>query len=236
MKMYRLRREGRAFGNPLERDALLKVLRVKLENAGGAYRLKRPDAESFGPVKSRFRIMNTLRWNLPRATPGDTYRVMTRADQATRGPIFSVNVLDVPDPRPIVDGPGTDAIDRIYAATHAFCNDKGWRVTDMGICANKPGQHSKCNAWDGGVIVDTDGKPLSADEIHRRIQVVADYLKSEGEKHLGTGGREGLPVLGVIVMSKFWSRESGGWHPYDGTPHVSHWHVSGFPSLYPGWL
>jgi hypothetical protein len=110
-------------------------------------------------------------------------------------------------------------------------------VQELGICVNKPGEHGHCNAWDGGVSYE-NGKLLPADEIHRRIQVVAEFLKQEGIKHRETGGGEGLPVLGVIVMQKFWRRSDNDneWHVYEGVAHVSHWHVSGFPGFVPGWI
>jgi hypothetical protein len=144
------------------------------------------------------------------------------------GPDYAVRKFVRNETPPVPDGVGTAAIDKIHAAVIAFCLNKGWKVTELGICVNKPGEHGHCNAWDGGVIYE-GGSMLPADEIHRRNIAVATFIRDEG-----LAGN--LPVNGVIVMSQYWEQGMGKtWRPYSGTPHVSHWHVSGWPS-YTGWV
>ena len=225
---YSLRRKGKAFGTPVSLTAALQEMRERLKLAGGPYSIKRP-GQPYGPLKNRLSVMTTLAWNLPKAQPEDVWRVKARA--GTSDPVvFSVRAVEVADPIP--DTAGTPAIDQIHAATVAFCLARGWNVTELGICANKEGQHNKCNAWDA------NAGGFTSDEIHRRLLTVGNFLKDEGTKHLNSGGKEGLPVLGVIVMEQFWKREEStrGWQTYTGTAHVSHWHVSGFPSMWPGWI
>jgi hypothetical protein len=136
----------------------------------------------------------------------------------------------------VSDTPGTRGVDVIHSAVKEFCENKGWRMAELGICVNKPGEHGYCNAWDGGCIRDNDGRVLSSGTIHFRIQEVATFIRNEGVKHASSQGRYGLPVNGVIVMSKYWERGMGQtWRWYNGTPHVTHWHVSAHPSQ-TGWI
>ena len=122
---------------------------------------------------------------------------------------------------------GTPGIDLIYAAVMDEFDDE-FDIINLGICADKPGQHHECNAWDIGVR-----KPKSADAIHASILKIAGWLKNnvfEGKK---------LPILGIIVMTQWCERGSNsmsGWNPYHGIPHVSHVHTSASPSKAPGWI
>jgi hypothetical protein len=134
------------------------------------------------------------------------------------------------DAMPIPDTDGTRGIDRIYGAVHAKFEDR-WTVRDMGICVAKPGEHGHCNAWDGGTNTN-----IPAEETHRRILIMAKFIRAEGIAHQESGGTDGLPVNGVIVMDKYWERGMGQvWRPYDGIAHVSHFHVSAHPSI-TGWI
>lgn len=229
--LYSVRRKGHAYAEPVPLREVLKDVRARLQLAGGPYRLRRPGVQEYGPQKMLFRIMTTLAWNLPKSAPGQVWRVMARAD-SDKDVITAIRVHEAEEQPVYPNGPGTDAIDQIHGATVAFVESKGWRVQELGICVNKPGEHGHCNAWDGGAGGDT------SEEIHRRILAVGEFLKAEGIKHRDTGGKEGLPVLGVIVMYQFWRRSDGDriWHDYDGVGHVSHWHVSGYPGFVPGWI
>lgn len=126
------------------------------------------------------------------------------------------------------DTPGTPGIDLIWAFVMAEFDDK-YGIVNLGICANKPGQHGKCNAWDPGV-----SKPGSADAIHMAVRDIARGIRANSNQ-LGAE----LPVNGIIVMYEWCERSGGGmteWFAYHGTPHVSHAHVSAWPSLVPGWI
>jgi len=124
---------------------------------------------------------------------------------------------------------GTPAIDLIWAAVFAEFNVK-YGIVNLGICADKPGEHSLCNAWDIGVT-----KPQSAEAIHEAILDIANWLRNKMIQDMQSEPG-GLPVNGVIVMEQFCSRDNTSWHYYDGTPHVSHVHVSGWPNPLPGWV
>ena len=233
---YSVRRKSKMFSKPMPLKEALQWMREKARKAGPPWQLKRP-GEPYGRDKRLYQIMTTLAWRLPRSTPGQVWRIKARADTPD-AVVFAVRAMELEEKPVYPNGPGTDAIDEIHGATMAFCQSKGWRVNELGICVNKPGQHKYCNAWDGGCSFDNQGHLLPSDEIHRRILAVGEFLKSEGIKYRITGGKEGLPVLGVIVMDKFWeaSKNDSIWHPYSGVAHVSHWHVSGIPSRYPGWI
>lgn len=169
---------------------------------------------------------------------GELFRSQPKLDRVVvvsdRGPKWAVKRVPVPVER-APDGPGTRGIDIIHAATLEECKRRGWRVTELGICVNKPGEHGHCNAWDGGCLRDGNGRMLSADTIHFRIQSIAEWLMTQGKLYQATSGDRGLPVNGVIVMSKYWERGNSGWSFYPGTPHVTHWHVSAYPSI-TGWV
>lgn len=162
--------------------------------------------------------------------PNGPERVIIRTDI---GADFAVRRFEVHEHVPVPDGPGTPQVDQIHAAVLAYCAERDWNVTELGICVDKPGEHGYCNAWDGGVIYE-GGQLLPSDEIHRRIVNVATFIRGEGIKN--QNGNGGLPVNGVIVMSQYWERGMGEtWNHYSGTPHVTHWHVSGWPSR-TGWV
>lgn len=146
----------------------------------------------------------------------------------SRGPVQAIRQATV-SLVPHINTPGTGEIDEIYSALHAEFGDQ-WLVRDMGICVDKDGEHGHCNAYDAGTNMN-----IPAEETWRRIQVMADFLRREGIKHALSRGRYGLPVYGIIVMDKFWRRGMSGWARYDGMKHVSHLHVSGYPSR-TGWI
>jgi hypothetical protein len=138
--------------------------------------------------------------------------------------VFNVEV----GPKP-AQTDGTPAIDMIWAAVFQQFNVK-YGIVNLGICADKPGEHSRCNAWDVGV-----SKPQTAEAIHSAILDIANWLRAKMLEAMGDGA-QGLPVGGIIVMEQWCSRESTNWSHYTGEPHVSHVHVSGFPELVPGWI
>lgn len=139
---------------------------------------------------------------------------------------FLVKEVPEPDWSPIPT-PGTAPIDKIYGYVHG----KYPNVRDMGICVNKPGEHGHCNAWDGGAPI----AGWSSNQIHAFIETIAEDLKRQGQLHDQTHGAEGLPVNGVIVMERYWETGNSTWRPYTGVAHVSHFHVSGKPSI-TGWV
>jgi hypothetical protein len=138
--------------------------------------------------------------------------------------VFNVDVGAKP-----ADTEGVDSIDLIYGAVMAEFNDK-YGIVNLGICADKPGEHSVCNAWDIGVA-----KPQTTESIHSAILDIANWLRNGMLKAMDSEPG-GLPVNGVIVMEQVCSRDNTSWHYYDGIPHVSHVHVSGWPNLVPGWV
>ena len=144
------------------------------------------------------------------------------------GPSFAMVELEVKPFAPT--GSHSGPVDLIYAAVHARF-DPQFEVRDMGICVDKPGEHGRCNAWDGGT---TQGAPAAV--IWERIELMAAWIRQQGIRHDETNGVEGLPVNGVIVQDRYWETGRGReWHDYSGTKHVSHFHVSGKPSL-TGWI
>jgi hypothetical protein len=138
--------------------------------------------------------------------------------------VFNVEV----GPKP-AQTDGTPAIDIIWSAVFQQFNVK-YGIVNLGICADKPGEHSICNAWDIGVT-----KPQTDEAIHSAILDIGNWLRNGmlNSMHVEPGG---LPVNGVIVMEQTCSRDNSNWHYYDGTPHVSHVHVSGWPNPLPGWV
>lgn len=203
-------------------------------------------------LKLRFKLRNltTGPWHLvidgePGPRHGRIYKleaqlrsVMTAVDRrivvrSGKGPDFLIK--RIPPKFVVVNTAGTRGIDIIHAAVTAYCRKQNWDVRELGICADKPGEHGYCNAWDAGCTNDGP-RYLPSAEIHRRITIVASYLRDEGVRYAETAGRFGLPVNGVIVMSQYWERGMGqSWRYYSGTPHVSHWHVSAHPS-FTGWV
>ena len=144
------------------------------------------------------------------------------------GPSFALVEQEVKPFAPT--GSHSGPIDIIYEAVHARF-DAQFEVRDMGICVDKPGEHGRCNAWDGGT---TQGVPAYV--TWERIERMAAWIRLQGIQHDETNGLEGLPVNGVIVQDQYWESDRGReWRPYSGTKHVSHFHVSGKPSL-TGWI
>lgn len=208
---------------------LARLLRRLRANATAPDRLEY-DGQVHRSWGSHIEAVRRLRLLMRR--PNGPERVIVRTEI---GPDFAVRKFEVhpESPAPTPDGPGTPQVDQIHAAVLAYCAERGWNVTELGICVDKPGEHGYCNAWDGGVIYEA-GKLLPSDEIHRRIVNVATFIRSEGIKF--QNGNGGLPVNGVIVMSQYWEHGMGEtWRQYSGTPHVTHWHVSGYPSK-TGWV
>lgn len=161
---------------------------------------------------------------------GGPDRILVRP---TSGPTWALKRVEIREHEPVPDGPGTPQIDRIRAATFAEFgpgSSYDWDLRDLGICADKDGEHGECNAWDVGV-----NPSLPATEQHRRLEMIAEFHMREGRKHLLSSGADGLPVNGTIVLERYWERGNDGWRPYGGTPHVSHVHTSGHPSR-TGWV
>lgn len=219
MAKYTLRRLD-TVGNPSKARGLpltLSKLVLKLANWVGPYRA-RDNKNRSGERPSVLGLRKLVKRFL---TTGATRVVVGTGGRAS----FAVKQVEVPAPPP-PDGPGTPAIDAI----RHYVRTKYPEVRDMGICANKPGEHGHCNAWDGGA-------PLgwSAEKIWAFIETIADDLKRQGQLHDRTGGAEGLPVNGVIVQDRYWETGNSTWRGYTGTKHVSHFHVSGKPSI-TGWV
>lgn len=153
---------------------------------------------------------------------GKAERIVVRPED---GSTYAIKRRAAKPSVPVIDTPGTTAIDRIYTAVHAKF-DAEFEVRDMGICVAKPGEHGHCNAWDGGTTVGA-----SADVVHPRILKMATFLREQGLKHQ-EDPTTGLPVFGVIVLDKFWKRGMGRtWGKYTGTFHAIHFHVAGNPSF-----
>jgi hypothetical protein len=158
---------------------------------------------------------------LPNLDVGDTLIIQNAKSQEQ----IAIRIVDVawkPDP---MNTAGTPAIDLISGALWEEFPEYG--PYSMGICANKPGQHRDCNAHDIGT---RRPQPDNDDGIHRTLREMANWLRSKGND---------LPILGIIVMYEWCEWEGNGmssWRSYGGTPHVTHIHVSGRPSHYPGWI
>ena len=210
--------------------ATVTILYRRLKKAASAPDRLEYDGEVHRPWKSHFAACRRVRAQMRRV--GGPDRIIVRTEV---GADFAIRKYVKKESHPVPDGPGTDQIDKIKAAVMGFCADRGWRVTDMGTCVDKPGEHGFCNAWDGGCISDGNGELLPADEIHRRNIAVASFIREEGVKF--QNGNGGLPVNGTIVMTQYWEHGMGpnSWNHYSGVPHVTHWHVSGFPSR-TGWV
>lgn len=138
--------------------------------------------------------------------------------------VFNVEV----GPKP-AQTDGTPAIDLIWAAVFQEFNDR-YGIVNLGICADKPGEHSICNAWDIGV-----SKARTDEAIHLAILDIGNWLRNRMLEDMQSEPG-GLPVNGVIVMEQLCSRDNTNWRYYSGTPHVSHVHVSGWPNPLPGWV
>lgn len=197
-------------------EAEIRLGMKLLENTGGP-RVSVVDGKAKAP---RSRLLSTL----------EDVDVAFRESKAERvvidpkvGPRYAVKVFD--EKEQVIDTEGTKAIDAIYTAVHRKF-DPEFTVRDMGIFANKPGEHLHSNAWDGGTNPDAP-----AEVQHARILKMATFLRAEGMKR--DDQVEGaLPVFGVIVLDKFWKTGMGAtWGVYTGVKHVSHFHVAGRPSF-----
>jgi hypothetical protein len=129
----------------------------------------------------------------------------------------------------VIETAGTDAIDAIWTAVYHRFNDQ-FGIVNLGIYANKPGEHSVSNAVDIGV-----SKPQSADDIHQAIIDIANFIRGAMLADMDDVAT-GLPVNGTIVMEQICDRGGTSWRYYSGTPHVSHVHTSGWPNPLPGWI
>lgn len=209
------------FGQRRTLPETLKFLRTKI-SAPNFIHLQEAGNDQ-GPRLTRLEAFRRAERKLERAEPGYKLSMLVET-----GP-HSWTIRALREQNPVADTPGTDPIDQIVGwVWQEYAELYG--VYDLGICASKPGQHYRCNAWDGGV-----GKPQSADAIHSGILDVANGLRARMLLDL-QGEPGGLPILGIIVMEQVCSRDQPYWTRYYGTPHVSHWHVSGYPSQYSGWI
>lgn len=169
------------------------------------------------------RLLDKIRARFEAASGPDRLVVVSAT-----GPSFAMVELEVKAFAPT--GSHSGPVDLIYGAVHARF-DPQFEVRDMGICVDKPGEHGRCNAWDGGT---TQGVPATV--TWERIELMAAWIRQQGIRHDETNGLEGLPVNGVIVQDRYWESDRGReWRAYSGTKHVSHFHVSGKPSL-TGWV
>lgn len=179
------------------------------------------DADGPNPKRLKIPSLAALRRRLKNAAVHEKFDWVPDS-----GPIFRVRKMA--ETEEIIDTTGTDAIDEIWTAVFKRF-DFEYGIVNLGICANKPGEHSKCNAVDIGV-----SKPKDSDAIHTAILDIAEFLR--GEMIKDTQGEPGLPVNGIIVMEQVCSRSESYWHYYSGVAHVSHVHVSGWPNPLPGWI
>jgi len=213
---------------PMSLGRVVRRLARMMRRAGRAkgFRLRRRVGE-YGPRRSYSECLSRARILLQAADVGFAL-VVGVDDGITDQPIRPLaKVRKVSVGYPVADTTGTAQIDAIYGAVVAEFG-KLYGIVNLGICANKPGEHSECNAWDIGV-----SKPRTAEAIHEAILAIANWLRQEMLKDMDDVA--GLPVNGVIVMEQVCSRSDPTWHHYSGTPHVSHCHVSGFPSR-TGWV
>lgn len=209
------------FGKRRSLQETIKFLRTKIP-APNTIHLREVGNDQ-GPARTRLDAFQRAERKLADAEPG--YKLSLLVNTGPHS--WTIRVLR--EQNPVADTPGTDPIDQIVGWVFGEYGEQ-YKVYDLGICANKPGQHYRCNAWDGGV-----GKPQSADDIHAGILDVANGLRIKMLQDL-QGEPTGLPILGIIVMEQVCSRDQPYWTRYYGTPHVSHWHVSGSPSQYSGWI
>jgi len=199
----------RVFGNV--RDALNPDKDYRIKRKGGDWSMVRDGHDTLLRVKE----------SLPNYRHGDKMLIQNVRSMKTLVVAVATDAL-----KP-AQTDGTPGIDLIYGAVLDEFDDE-YDIINLGICADKPGQHHDCNAWDIGVR-----KPHSADAIHQAILRIANWLRNntfDGKK---------LPVLGIIVMSQWCERQSNSmssWQTYHGVSHVSHVHTSASPSRAPGWI
>ena len=212
---------GEDLSKPLGLQAAKAEIHQFLDHPKRDYHMKRKGSP-WGTVRNGKLTKKRFNEIVPTLKVGDALLIQNVRSKETK----VVRVLEV-ELQP-ANTTGTPGIDLIWAAVFEEFDQK-YGITNLGICANKPGQHGKCNAWDIGV-----SKPSSADAIHAAIRDIANWLRNNARsKGLG------LPLNGIIVMYE-WCEQSGdwmtGWQAYHGTPHVTHVHLSATPSLVPGWI
>jgi len=216
---YMIGERGEDLSGPME----LKQVFEKLDNRLAPdrhYRIKRKGGDwSF--VRDGRETYSRVKEVLPKYPLGETLLI----ENVRWGKVLAIRVVVAASPA--MPTTGTPAIDKIYGTVMSEFDDE-LGIINMGICADKPGEHHECNAWDIGVR-----KPNSSDDIHRGILKIANWLRDN------TFSGEELPNEGIIVMSQWCergSRSMSSWMTYHGTPHVSHVHVSGHPGRVSGWI
>lgn len=211
---------GEQLSRPLDFKEVMSRLQATIVRERD-YRLKRKGDNEWSFPRNGPETIKQVREVLPHLHMGDTLLIQNVRSKR----IFAIRVVDAKPE--LVNTAGTDAIDRVWTATFEEF-DSEYGIVNLGICADKPGEHHECNAWDIGVR-----KPRTADAIHHAILNIANWQK----ENVGKG--ENLPIGGIIVMQQWCERSGGGmtgWATYHGTPHVSHVHTSGWPSKVPGWI
>lgn len=211
------------FGLYLGLEATMDFLKLKVPTTTGV-RLIKGAGNDPGPLRTRFEGFKRVRAYLLNGSPGDRVTILPEVEG---NHAWTVRVADY-DPTPESFFVGTPGVDRIANDVFGRFNDR-YGITNLGICANKPGEHGICNAIDFGV-----SRPVSADDIHAAILDVGNYLRNRMLADME--GEPGLPVNGAIVMQQICSREDRAWHFYGGVPHVTHVHCSAWPNPLPGWV
>ena len=223
-KRYQCAKTGTGqYGRYLTLSETMSFLRQKVSPDGGV-RLKKGQGNDLGPILTRFEALKRLRaWLDKEAEPGDKATIFPDTGPTN----WSVRTA-VYNPLPTSFLVGVPSIDRIATDVFDRFNDT-YGITNLGICVNKAGEHGECNAVDFGV-----SKPTTSAAIHNAILDVGNYLRNRMLADIE--GEPGLPVNGVIVMEQICSRSNTSWYHYNGVPHVSHLHASGWPNLVPGWV
>lgn len=207
-----------------DEQEFLRESKQVLAQAGKKFNLS-VGGKAYGPDRKLNFTMTRLGVLLPREKVGTP--IVVAADRPG-GPEFAFRrVQKSLQPTPTE---GTPGIDIIWSAVHREFDDK-YGIVNLGICANKPGEHGVCNAWDIGV-----SKPNTDDEIHAAILDIGNWLRARMMENVSGEGGKGLPINGIIVMYQWCSREQMLWSGYGGIPHVTHVHVSAWPNLVPGWI
>jgi hypothetical protein len=219
-KLYMFGFKGEQLSRPMPRGELLDRVEKRFDSEAPLYRIKRK-GQPWSRTRTGEDTFSRMRTLTVREKVGETILV----ENVRNKRIFAVRIVEKAPP--FMDTPGTQAIDIIYNAVMNRFDDE-YDIYNLGIYANKPGEHGKSNAWDIGVA-----KPKTATAIHNAILDIGNWLRS----NVGKG--EDLPIEGIIVMEQ-WCERVGNtmstWRTYYGTPHVSHNHVSGSPGLVPGWI
>jgi hypothetical protein len=160
-----------------------KLWRRLRRATSGPYTLEHSGEAFHHQYKTAWAVTQRVR-ELMKQTKGPD-RVIIHPKKEQGGPDFAVREFERQERVPVADGPGTAQVDQIHAYILNWCKEKGWPVTELGICVNKPGEHGYCNAWDGGCIYD-EGKMLPSDEIHHRILAVASEIRAQGIAYRST--------------------------------------------------